>query len=70
MILIDLFSTLYFYIGFGIVFEFLSMIALPSIVETGLKQAVIKFWMKLCSDRQYLVGFVIILAFKETRFNF
>lgn len=61
-ILADLFSILYFYIGFGIVFGFLSMIALPSIVETGLKQTVIKFWKKLCSDRQYLIRFLFFVC--------
>lgn len=38
------------------------MIALPSIVETGLKQTVIKFWKKLCSDRQYLLRFLFFVC--------
>jgi|SRR5699024_323553 len=61
-ILADLFSTVYFHIGFGIVFGFLSMIALPNIIENGIKQTIIKFWRKLCSDRQYLVRFLFFVC--------
>lgn len=49
-ILADLLSTLYYHIGFGIIFGFLTMVALPSIVETGIKATVKTFWKKLRSD--------------------
>lgn len=61
-ILADLLSTLYYHIGFGIIFGFLTMVALPSIVETGIKATVKTFWKKLRSDCRYLIRFLFFVC--------
>ena len=59
----DVFYSIYQYLGFGLIFAVICMIALPEVEHKGLKKCLIHQWHKLRTDKitRYKFAFFIIL---------
>ena len=59
----DVFYSVYQYLGFGLIFALICMIALPEIEHKGLKKCLIQQWHKLRMDKitRYRFAFFTIL---------
>lgn len=57
----DLFLSIYRYLGFGILFAVIAMIALPSIEEKGLRKTFKELAVKLRSDHLHLCRFIFFI---------
>lgn len=57
----DLFLSIYMYLGFGLLFATITMMALPLIKNLGIKNALIEMLHNLKSDRIYFCKFVFFL---------
>ncbi len=59
----DIFYSIYQYLGFGLIFALICMIALPEVEHKGLKKCLIHQWYKLRTDKitRYKFAFFTIL---------
>lgn len=59
----DVFYSIYQYLGFGMIFAVICMIALPEVEHKGLKKCLIHQWQKLRTDKitRYRFAFFTIL---------
>ena len=57
----DLFLSIYRYLGFGIVFGTIAMLALPEITRTGIRSALKNFWKWLKQDSSYRWKFIFFI---------
>ena len=57
----DVFYSIYQYLGFGLIFAVICMIALPEVEHKGLKKCLIHQWHKLRTDKitRYKFAFFI-----------
>lgn len=56
----DLFLSVYKYLGFGLIFAAVVMIAYPRIEEKGLRATMAELFNELRSDRRYLCRFIFL----------
>ena len=59
----DLFFSVYQYLGFGIIFAVITMLALPNLEREGIAISLKKLWNKLKSDNRQIWKFIFFVYF-------